>query len=350
VTKLHLGPQERLPRFYQDLAGASRTLEAVIRLNGSNDILPADDHAYALMPDRKRVRVQLVSEGNTYLQAALLLDEYLEVTQSSPAAIPMNAAFDVTILDNVVVELPARHGARLYINPKGAGPVPGGKPIRDFGFDTWDKKSPFLRWMAMENIQVTRGQAFVPAKDQKVVASSELGPLMVSGSHEGVPFLALGFDPRDSDWVLRVAWPLFLLNSINTFVEEDTSYISSYSTGQSWRVPAPSHLATAQLKLPDGSLERVPIKEGRAVYAGDRAGFFSLEDDDGEVLARFAANLSDPDESRADVRRELDVGKTSTSVEAFSAGGRKEIWMLLLFAVLALSAVEWFTYHRRVTV
>src|SRR5688572_10539147 len=52
MTRLALGPNERLPRFYKDLAGASRTLEARIKFaDGNSDDLPADDSAYALMPE-----------------------------------------------------------------------------------------------------------------------------------------------------------------------------------------------------------------------------------------------------------------------------------------------------------
>ncbi|HTQ44907.1 MAG TPA: VWA domain-containing protein, partial [Polyangiaceae bacterium] len=50
LTKLRLQPGERLPRFYPQLSGASRTLEAKIALvDGGHDALPADDHAYALL-------------------------------------------------------------------------------------------------------------------------------------------------------------------------------------------------------------------------------------------------------------------------------------------------------------
>jgi hypothetical protein len=350
VTRLHLGPKERLPRFYQDLAGASRTLEAVIRLPNGDDVLDADDHAYALMPDRRRVRVQLVTRGNTYLQAALLLDEFIEVTESSPDAIENDANFDVTILDGVVVPLQPNHGARLYLDAKEGGPVELGRAITDFGFDSWDKNSPILRWMAMENIQVTRGHALVPQKGDKIIGASQLGPLLVSGVRDGNKFLALGFDPRNSDWVLRVAWPLFLLNAINAFVDEDTSYISSYRTGETWRVPAPSDLSSAELVFPGGERERVPVKEGRAVVAGERAGFYELQTEDGETLTRFAANLGDLEESQVDVVSDLDIGATSTSLAQFSAGGRKEIWVVLVAAALVLSLLEWFSYHRRVTV
>ena len=80
LTQLRLKPGERLPRFYPNLSGASRTLEAQARRSPTaKDELPADDHAYALLPERRRAKVLVVTPGNTYLEAALLLDEYLDV-------------------------------------------------------------------------------------------------------------------------------------------------------------------------------------------------------------------------------------------------------------------------------
>ena len=40
----------------------------------------------------------VVTPGNTYLEAALLLDEYLDVTEVAPSAYPPAGAFDVTHL------------------------------------------------------------------------------------------------------------------------------------------------------------------------------------------------------------------------------------------------------------
>ncbi len=354
VSSISLGPNERLPRFYHDLSGASRTLEAKVALKGDSvDILEADNHAYALMPERRRVRVLVVSQGNTYLQAALLLDEYLEVTVVTPEETLPNSEFDVTILDAVAPELSSNHGARLYLNPPAGTPLEykGKKEINNFGFDTWDKKSPFLRWMALGNVQALRGHAFKTEKSDHVVGASELGPILVSGQREGKRFLALGFDPRDSDFVLRVGWPLFLLNAINTFASEDTSYISSYRTGEVWNVPTPSGLEAAALRTPSGDTETIPVKNGNAVYFGENAGFYELLNEDDEVISAFAANLSDVTESTLDPVTELALGtKQAQAVEGFSTRVRLEIWLYLILAALALSALEWFSYHRRVTV
>lgn len=355
VSRFALGPNERLPRYYQDLAGASRTLEAKIRLaDGRADDLPADDHAYALMPERHRARVLTVSKGNTYLEAALLLDEYLDVTSVLPAKPIPNEHFDVAILDGVADALPDTVAAALYLNPPDGGvPLKLGAPVRDFGFDTWDKKSAILRFLALGDVQVATGRALLPGPTDRVLGASDQGPILVSGSRSGHRFVALGFDPRASDWVLRVAWPLFVLNTINAFVEEDTGYVSSFRTGEVWQIPVPSAVDSATVIDPRGVAHVVPVKEGRAVYLGEAAGFYKLRAGSGAaaVASEFAANLSDLSESRITPAAELAFGqKKAGKVSIGAPGAKREVWVYLLAAVIALSVIEWITYHRRVTV
>jgi len=355
VSRIALGPNERLPRYYQDLAGASRTLEAKIRLaDGRSDDLPADDHAFALMPERHRARVLLVSRGNTYLDAALLLDEYLDVTTVPPGKPLPSEHFDVAILDGVADTLPDTVGAALYLNPPEDGsPAKLGHAIKDFGFDTWDKRSPILRFLALGDVQVAEGHAFAPGPSDHVLGASEQGPILVSGVRAGHKFVALGFDPRNSDLVLRVAWPLFVLNAINAFVEEDTGYVSSFRTGDVWRIPVPSSVDSATLIDPRGGKHTVPVKEGRAVYLGEEAGFYKLLAGSGSeaVSSEFAANLSDLAESSITPVSALSLGKARAEPVVLGApGSKRELWVYLLAAVAALSVIEWITYHRRVTV
>jgi hypothetical protein len=354
VSRLRLGANERLPRFYPDIAGASRKLEAQLSLaGGKRDDLPADDRAHALMPERKRARVLVVTRGNTYVEAALLLDEYLDVTYVEPAAYPPREAFDVTIFDGVAPERARHTGSALYLNPPAqGGPVPIDKPIVGFGFDTWDRRHPTLRFTALGDVQVAKGFRLRPDKADKILGASELGPILVAGTRSGQRFVVLAFDPRDSDFVLRPAWPLFVLGTIDHFVEEDTGYLSSYRTGESWRIPAPSSVDFAELVTPSGERVTVPVKEGRAAYFGDRAGFYTLKTGGADPTEHvFAANLSDFEESRIAPRRDLSLGKKPLAVASAGAPGvRRKLWAMLLLGVVVVSVVEWFTYHRRLTV
>jgi Ca-activated chloride channel family protein len=356
LTKFQVKPGERLPRFYPNLAGASRSLEARVRLaNGESDDLPADDRAWALLPERRRAKVLCVTRGNMYLEAALLLDEYLDVTLIDPPSYPVpGTRYDVTIFDNFAPVPAQSSGALLYINPSGEhAPVKIVGELKDVGFDTWDKKSPLLRWTAITDVNIARAAKMQPDKDDQVVGASFEGPLLVMGRRDGRRFVTLGFDLRDSDLPLRISWPLILLNTINNFIEEDTQYISSYRTGTIWRIPVPQDAKEATLTAPDGSLHRLPVLQGHAVYLGQSAGIYKLATTvaGATVESAFAANLSDIDESTITPAPELSVhGALAGQVQGFHVGVRREIWIYLLLAVILMTTIEWITYHRRITV
>lgn len=380
LTKLRLKPGERLPRFYPNLSGASRTLEAKIQpLAGSVDELPADNKAYALLPERRRAKVLVVTPGNTYLEAALLLDEYLDVQLASPQdyvgkIAASGAKHDVIIFDGATPANPPRANA-IYIDPRGPGsPVKSELDLKQPGFDKIERKHPIVRWTALDDVNISRGHKLVPELGDKAVGSSDKGAILVAGQRGGFKFVAIGFDPRDSDLPLRVAWPLLLLNSINWFTDEDAQYISSFRTGDVWRVPVVSQSGQAKLKTPRTGDLVVPVHEGRAVYLGEHAGFYELTGTEGpadpsQTLAApdpagtaknekppsnttaFAANLLDADESAIEPAKELVIdGKKAGELGGFQIGVRREIWIYLLLAAILLTAIEWITYHRRITV
>ena len=99
----------------------------VSRIGLLEDQLPADDHAYALLPERRRAKVLVVTPGNTYLEAALLLDEYLDVQLVSPRdyaekIAPSGQKHDVVVFDGVTPADPPRAHA-IYLDPARPGYV-----------------------------------------------------------------------------------------------------------------------------------------------------------------------------------------------------------------------------------
>jgi hypothetical protein len=353
--RLLVEPGARLSRFFSDVGGTRRGLEARLRYaDGTHDDLPADDRAFALVPERRRARILVVTPGNTYLEAALLLDEYLDVTEVKPAAYPPPGHFDATIFDGVAPPPATDSGGLIYLNPPlSGGPVKLVKAISGFGFDTWDKKSRVLRFAALGDVQVAEGHALEPLGGDKILGASDDGPILVAGTRMSRPFIALGFDPRKSDLVLRPAWPLFVLNAIDSFSDTDASYLSAYRTGEVWRVPVAEGAHDAELTLPDGTRRAVPVQDGRAVTFGEHAGIYRLTTgvDESRVVTEFAANLADLDESKILPQKTLKVaGKLAPPPEPGTGGARRELWALLVAVALTLSIVEWFTYHRRITV
>ena len=365
IVRLRLEPLQTLSRFYPNLSGADKTLRAQVKLLGDEpDVLPADDNAYALLPERRRAQVQVVSEGNMYLEAALLLDEYLEVVTVVPKDYPGAGKYDVTIFDGVAPVVADGSGHLFYLNPppKAQTPFKVGDEVKSdkrytLGFDEVDIKHALVRHLSLGDVNIGKGRMLEGVKRDKHVGKSFKGTLLLAGRRKGTKFVALGFDLRESDLPLRIAWPMLLLNSINDFIEEDADYLSSFRTGTVWRIPASSTSQSAWLKSPSGRTQRVPIKDGRAVYLGQHAGFYTLLAENPAEAAgaveqsMFAANLIDPLESSIQPQPTLAVGEQEASpLSGFEVGVRQEIWVYLLLLVLGITAIEWLSYHRRVTV
>lgn len=355
VERLELGPHERLRRFFRNISGVDERLEARIRpTDGGADHLPADDAAYARLPQRRRARVLAVTEENLYLQAALLLDEYLNVTQVTPSEYVSSGDHDVVIFDGFVpAEPPKSHALYLHPDPRpdtDRGPLEVVGTLERPFFDRVDRKHPVVRFTALSDINVGTALEVKTRDGDHVVAADRRGPLIVAGRRNGYRMVALTFDPRQSDLPLRVAWPLLLLNSIDWFVEEnDSDTFSSYRTGETWQLPVPAGAEEARIVDPDGRERSVPVVDGRAVYAGTDTGFYTLRTPGSDET--FAVNLGPVDESIIEPRESLELAgtKAGTVTEA-RAGLRKELWLYLVAAALALLMVEWLTYHRRWTV
>ncbi|MFK7990173.1 MAG: VWA domain-containing protein [Sandaracinaceae bacterium] len=358
VQRLRIGAGERVRRFFSNLSGADRTLEARITLgDGTRDDQPADDRAYARLPERRRARVMAVTSGNLYLSAALLLDEYLEVVEVRPDDYPAEGRFDVTVFDAwVPPSAPDTHA--IYLNPVPAEGVEGpfevrGTVERPF-FDAIDRDHPIVQFTALGDVNLAEGLDVVLRDGDRVVAGDQGTPLLVTGTRNDQRVVGFLFDVRRSDLPLRVAWPLLLLNSIDHFMQEDAGYLSSYETGRPWHVPVAAGTVQAELTAPDGSTRPVPVVEGRAVTTGLCAGFYRLSTTtaSGETLEDvFAANLGPSDEGRIEPG-ELDLGEDiELDTPTVGVGAvQTEFWMWLVLAALGVVLVEWFTYHRRLTV
>ena len=358
VQRLIVKKGERLRRFFANVSGADRTLEARIALaDGRTDDLPADDRAYARLPERRRAKVLAVTAGNLYLSAALLLDEYLEVTEVTPDEYPPAGEFDVTIFDSFAPTVPPPTHT-IYLYPQVAdgqsGPLAIEGTMERPVFDRIERDHPLLRFTALHDVNVATALRVRLADGDRAIASDNRGPLIVTGRRNGKHMVAFTFDVRASDLPLRVAWPILLINAIDHFVEEDAGYVSSYRTGDSWHIPVPPGVEQVHIEAPDGQIHRAPVEEGRAVFAGARAGFYRLRPEvAGETLGEtvFAANLGPHDEGDIKPADALAVGAMQAGeVSHGRAGVRHELWLYLVAFAMLLLLGEWFSYHRRWTV
>ena len=109
-----------------------------------------------------------------------------------------------------------------------------------------------MRFLALDDVNVAAGTSSSPSRATRCVGASDGGasPLLVAGTRAGYKFVALGFDVRDSDLPLRTAWPLFVVNCINWFTDEDAQYLSSFRTGDVWRIPVAGGVGAGDREAP----------------------------------------------------------------------------------------------------
>ena len=339
-------------QFYPSQAVAGERLEARIRLTSSDarDVFPLDDRAYALLPPIERAKIEVVTDGNLYVEGPLLLNPNLDVTTTAPESwVARPDEFDAVIFDRVTPKLPER-GNYFFIDPSGEhSPWESRGDVADPIVTQVRKTHPLMRWITLKDVNIGSARKLKTKAGDEVVASSALGaPILVARVDGDRRMAALSFDVRASDLPLRVAFPVLLLNVFDWFRADQDSLVASYRTGTAWSIPMEGAQGRATVVAPSGDSRDVPIYEESAVVYGVETGFHTVRA--GDTQLTVAANLSDPDESRI-APGDLDFPSTKTQRDTDELiFDRSEIWVWAVLAVMLLLLLEWTTYNRRITV
>ena len=294
-------------------ARAARSRRSIALADGTHDDLPADDHAYALLPERRRAKVLVVTEGNTYLEAALLLDEYLDVTDAHAGrvrrAVPRRRGEGWTrsIFDRRRRRPSCRAPNALYLDPRGPGsPVKVGRGAHAARLRQDRPQAPDRALPGARRRQHREGPQARPAeratrssaRREEGRRSSSPGRAAGTSSSRSASTSATAtsrcaWRGRSSSWTRSTGSPT-----------RTRSYLSSFRTGDVWRIPVAgdgAHAGDAQASR-TATTQPVPVHEGRAVYLGEHAGFYELSlpaprTREAAPTTAFAANLLDAAES-----------------------------------------------------
>ncbi len=356
IKTLKIGPNGSKLLFFPDQGFGGKELEARVALKtqDAKDVFPLDDSAFAVLPKARKANVALITQGNLFLLAPLMLNANLEVKDFAPEAWDPSMAdtYDLIVFDRFTPPVLPEKGNFLFVAPEGesspwkvTGKVE--KPI----ITNTKKKDPLLRWVSLQDLNIGAAQKLQATRADKVAATAYGSPMIISRREEGRSMIALAFDVRNSDLPLRVALPVLMLNSIDFLLNDEDSLVPTYRTGQAWSIPVSRKTDSATIK-PPGADEgvQVPVYEGRAIYYGDQVGFYTIETEEESFL--LAANLADAKESAIAPPEEplnfegREVAKDAASLPLV----RREYWILLILAAMALLMFEWLSYNRRWTV
>lgn len=359
VKTLELQPGERQRKIYPDLGGGDdRQLMAKIEPQSGADAFPLDDLAYALLPERRKQKVLLVSADNLYLEGALLLDPNITVEKITPADYPKElaegalAGYDAMVFDSYTPDALPPAPAAMYFGVSGdKSPFTiRGQLKRPFITET-EGDHPVMRWVTLSDVNLDKSAVFSPQEGDIVLAKSIRDPVVIAGKRDGKKLIAYGFGLDGTDLMLRVAFPVLIVNTLDWFAGDDAELITTYRTGHTWYIPVDAEEKVSEVTVHDPSRRelKAPVTEGRASFYGRHVGVYGI--DAGDRWLAVAANLSDPVESRITPQPELTLGgKKLGAPPTFKPSVTRSIWVWLVLGALVLSAIEWATYNRRITV
>jgi len=373
-STLELGPGATTRELLPELDAARARLEArLVPVSPDAPPLPGtplDDVAWAVVPPLDPIDVALVSDGtDLFLEAALLaLDDHVRLTAMSPDEFDLEALADedLVILDvagaplpdplpdtNLLVFDPHRNeGAPVEIAKKSDLPRPR--------LTEQDRNHPILEGVVFKDVNMSRGTSFeTEATDLALV--KHLGePMVVLRERPDRSVLLVGFDPRQSDLPLRVAFPLLVSNVIDYFESRRPGFVATVPAGSSRELSfaqlglgASEGITTLEIEGPGGT-RQIRAQDGRFRMLADEAGIHTLRTVDGALAGAtidLAVNMADVEAS--DLRPRLDDPPPEARADAAPPPAPVSdgpLWTLLLAACLLVLTAEWATYHRRRTV
>ena len=321
---------------YRDVLPVAPTGEARFHAHVSapENALDLDDDLGAWLWTAEPLRVGVVGGSNS--TAALLAhDPTLRVSTIDPASYARSAA-DVWVFDRW---LPATAPAQpaLIIDPPpsdwlGARGTPEAQPA-------WGTQAPHPVVDGVETPLLRLGQARAVVRPalQTIAASQRDTPLVSVEDAAHSRYVVIGFAVQDASFTSTPAYPVLVGNALDWLGRPDRGV-----RHQVGRLILPA--STRRIVAPSGQTVPLLTLDNHVSATVPAPGLYLVETFGGERV--LSVGLDDPARSNL-------MSSTVAEGRPVSRGPRGDVqpwWVYCAAAALALSALEWVTWRRRVTI
>ena len=168
-------------------------------------------------------------------------------------------------------------------------------------------------------------------------------PLIVAGELARQQIVWIGFDTLESNWPLRISFPIFVANAVEWLnPAKAKSGQLLVRAGDSFRLGLPQPETAAQITLPDWADKELTLdpKANELVF-GDtfRQGTYRLRVGTNETA--FCVDLLDATESNIKPRDELPLGEYSKVSATTLHRANMELWRYIAAVALLVLLFEW---------
>jgi hypothetical protein len=223
----------------------------------------------------------------------------------------------------------------------------------------WSRTHPLMRYVDLANVSVSRAFDAQPAPWGQTIAVTDDGALIVAGERGEGRCVWVGFPLLESDMPLRIAFPIFLTNTLEWLSARPGAAGAGVSrAGEILALAAPDGTGSVQIKRPDGASHTVAAaqtSETPLLYdRTERVGVYRATGSGGYAQT-FAVSLLSRSESRIApvVKPQLVVTDAPAPGETKAVTGsgvttRREVWPYAAGIVLVILCAEWLFFHRRI--
>jgi hypothetical protein len=310
---------------------------------GWPDDLAVDDRAWFVVR-QERTKLLLAGSGNFFLERAVAQVRDAEAFRAEDLSKSSLGEFSVAILDGVVPE-PLPEGRYLIFGavPKWEG-VQAGADVATPAVVDWNRRHPVLRHLDPSELTVKAAPKLtLPGYAAPLIEGSET-PLAFAWEKGRTRAVVVPFRLQDSDWPLRLSFPLFISNAIEWLRDEGKQMPRP---GEPLRIRLGDDESEAEVSAPGGQKRTLKGEKGGELVYGEteRAGVYAVKTS--KDLRFTALNLADPNESSGRVADELRLGKDRVAKAAVPEAPATPYWRWFAAGVVILLLLEWLVYHRR---
>jgi Ca-activated chloride channel family protein len=331
------------------------------RLDDVQDDLSADNSASLVIAPPEKKTILLVTDGNLFLEQGLALDADVTLDECSLSQYDTlgrrGAGYDLVVFDGKLPPGSLPVGRYLIVGTANAQtPLalsPGNAALPHFIDE--NNSHPVMRFVDLTGLQVRTLPNFHVQPWAVTLADGSNGPWIAAGEQNGSRMVSIAFDLTESNWPLRVSFPIFLANAVDWLTEGSVpgAVAASVDAGTPAQIVVPAGPNSVSIARPDGETGAVAVPPAGGIVDYDRTdkvGVYHVRGA-GNSDYPFAVNLNDAEESALSPRLLTVLQHNGARLPAVSTRSLPRVKNPLGFGIAAVALVllllEWIVYHRR---
>lgn len=313
----------------------------------ADDDLAADNEASIVSVLPQPAKVLLVSRGNRLVEKALRAAGNVDLSVSEDIT-GDTSDYTFVVLDAVVpTQWPK--GNVLAIRTAPTNWFERVIELQTPVIVDWRSTHPLLRYSGFDNVQIVRSLAAKTPGWAMSLVDAPQASLLLAGEFRRQRIVWVGFDILESNWPLRISFPIFMANAVEWLNPANVQGGQlMVRAGESFRMTLAHPAKSAELRLPDGRQRNLALDAGASeLIVGDllQRGIYRLSVGTNNIP--FCVNLLDLAESNIQPREEIQLGKYTKVAATTVQRANMEIWRTIAAIALLVLLFEWWWYHRR---